>query len=233
MSTTTLPTLTQAAVSRPKRSTGRIVVGAVIIVSGFLTAVSGGALLALFGSDRALSSGEHRVSTPTSALVADLGTITDVDGFEYVTGSPTLQVSARNVGDGPVFIGVGRADDVDRYLAGIATDRVSDLEVSPFQLDTVRHDGAGTPGAPNEQTFWVASSTSTDAELTWEIRDGHYQVVMMNADGSVNVHAQARIGVSLPDSTGLWSLVIGAGVVIMVIGGVVVVAVSRRGSTGR
>jgi hypothetical protein len=53
----------------------------VIIVSGFLTAVSGGALLALFGSDRVLSSGQHQVSTPTSALVADLGRVTDIDGF--------------------------------------------------------------------------------------------------------------------------------------------------------
>ena len=37
---------------------------------------------------------------------------------------------------------------------------------------------------------------------------------MMNTDGSTNVLAQTRFGVSLPDSTALWSLVIGAGVVI-------------------
>ena len=60
-------TITAPPVSSPKRATGWIIVGAVIIVSGFLTAISGGALLALFGSDRVLSSGEHRVSTPTSA----------------------------------------------------------------------------------------------------------------------------------------------------------------------
>jgi hypothetical protein len=220
-------------VSHPKRSTGWIIVGAVIIVSGFLTAISGGALLALFGSDRVLSSGEHRVSTPTTALVADLGRITDVDGFQYVMGSPTLHVTADNDGEGPIFIGIGRADEVDRYLAGVSTDRVTDLEVSPFELNSVRHDGSGTPGAPAQQNIWVASSTSSHAELSWEIRDGHYEVVMMNADGSTNVKAQTRIGVSLQDSTALWSLVIGAGVVIMVIGGVVVIAAARRGSNGR
>jgi len=37
----------------------------------------------------------------------------------------------------------------------------------------------------------------------------------------------------MQDSTALWSLVIGAGVVIMVIGGVVVIAASRRGTNGR
>lgn len=148
-----------------------------------------------------------------------------------MTGSPTLHVTADNDAEGPIFIGIGRADEVDRYLAGVATDRVTDLELSPFELDGVRHDGSGTPGAPAEQNIWVASSTSSDAELSWEIRDGHYEVVMMNADGSTNVQAQTRFGVSLPDSTALWSLVIGAGVVIMVIGGVVVVAASRRDRT--
>ena len=229
----TTTTFTPPPVSHPKRSTGWIVVGAVIIVSGFLTAISGGALLALFGSDRVLSSGQHQVSTPTSALVADLGRVTDIDGFQYLTGSPTLHVTADNEADGPIFIGIGRADEVDRYLAGFSTDRVTDLEPSPFELDSVRHDGSGTPGAPAEQNIWVASSTPSDAELSWEIRDGHYEVVIMNADGSTNVQAQARFGVSLPDSTALWSLVIGAGVVIMVIGGVVVIAASRRGSNGR
>jgi hypothetical protein len=147
-----------------------------------------------------------------------------------VTGSLTLHVTADNEAEGPIFIGIGRADEVDRYLAGVPTDRVTDLELSPFELDSVRHDGSGIPGARAEQNIWVASSTSSDAELSWEIRDGHYEVVMMNADGSTNVQAQTRFGVSLPDSTALWSLVIGAGVVIRVIGGVVVVAASRRGS---
>jgi hypothetical protein len=229
----TTTTFTPPPVSHPKRSTGWIVVGAVIIISGFLTAISGGALLALFGSDRVLSSGQHQVSTPTTALVADLGRVTDIDDFQYVTGSPTLHVTADNNAEGPIFIGIGRADEVDRYLAGVATDRVTDLELSPLELNSVRHDGSGSPGAPAEQNIWVASSTSSDAELSWEIRDGHYEVVMMNADGSTNVQAQTRIGVSMQDSTALWSLVIGAGVVIMVIGGVVVIAASRRGTNGR
>ena len=41
-----------------------------------------------------------------------------------------LQVTADNEGGGPVFIGIGRADEVDRYLAGVSTDRVADLDLS-------------------------------------------------------------------------------------------------------
>jgi len=52
---------------------------------------------------------------------------------------------------------------------------------------------------------------------------------MMNADGSANVQAQTRFGVSLAGSTAHWTLVIGAGVIIIVIGGVVVIAASRCG----
>ena len=132
MTTTTSPRLPSATRSVPP---GWIIVGAVIIVSGFLTAISGGALLALFGSDRVLNSGEHRVSTPTTALVADLGRITDVDGFQYVMGSPTLHVTAENDAEGPIFIGIGRADEVDRYLAGVSTDRVTDLETVPVRTE--------------------------------------------------------------------------------------------------
>jgi len=106
-----------------------------------------------------------------------------------------LQVTADNEGGGPVFIGIGRADEVDRYLAGVSTDRVADLDLS-LRVEHLRHDRSGTPGAPAEQNIRVASSTSRDAALPWEIRDSQDEVVMMNADGSANVWAQTRFGVS-------------------------------------
>ncbi|HZM68157.1 MAG TPA: hypothetical protein VFC16_17865 [Nakamurella sp.] len=231
MTTTITP---PSVVNPPRRTVAWIVVGTVIIVIGFLTAISGGVLLALFGSGKALSTVEHPVSTSTSALIGDLGTITDTSGFEYVTGAPTLHVSADSAGRGAVFVGVGPAEEVQRYLAGVATDRVTDFEMSPFSIDVSRQPGSKVPGAPEEQKFWVASAQSTTgAELAWQIQDGHYQVVIMNADGSADVHTQARIGVSLPDSFGIWMVVLAAGVVFMVIGTAVVIGSSRRENTGR
>lgn len=214
---------------RERRSTAALIVGAVIVVSGLLTAISGGALLALFGAGHVLNSGSHVVSTPTTALVADMGTITNTTGFEYITGTPTLHLGADSFGGEPVFVGVARADDVARYLSGAAIDRIQDFDLSPFHLDTVGRDGAQAVQAPGEQNFWVASAQSaTGADLDWAIQDGHYQLVIMNADGSANVHTTASVGVSLPSSTGLWILVIGIGGVFVVVGGILMVIGAGR-----
>src|SRR6185436_12924645 len=131
-------------------------------------------------------------------------------------------LSADSFGGEPVFVGIAPADEVTKYLSGAAIDRISDFDLSPFHLDTVGRDGANVVGAPGEQNFWVASAQSaTGADLDWAIQDGHYQLVIMNADGTANVHTTASVGVSLPNSSGLWILVIGIGVAFIVVGGVV------------
>ena len=207
-----------------RRGAGAIVVGAVLLGLGFLTAASGGALLALFGAGAAIGSGEHPVSTGTSAIVADLGQIHDMNDFRAITGSPTLSVSAANGGDHGAFVGIGRTDDVERYLAGVSVERVSDLELNPFRLDSTGIQGDGSVTAPAAQSFWVASSGSSNrAELSWRLTDGSYEVVVMNADGTPGVVTSAQIAVALPNSTGLWFTVLAIGAAAMIIGGALIV----------
>jgi len=221
--------------SRTGGSVATIVVGAVIAVGGLLTAVSGAVLLAIFGGGNAISSGDHLVSTETSALVADLGHVDNIRGFEPLTGSPTLQLSAKNLGDSGVFVGVGRSADVDRYLSGVAIDRVADLDFAPFRLNTVRDAGWAMAGAPAEQTFWVASALSgtdpiAEAQLSWKIDEGDYEIVVMNADGSAAVLSTVAIRASLPTSTGLWTVVIVIGGLVLVGGTALVVVGARAGA---
>jgi hypothetical protein len=209
---------------QPKRGTAAVIVGSVILGSGFLTAVSGGVLLGLFGDGQVISSGSHTVTTSSSAIVADLGKIDDLRGLEYLTGSPTLHISAANITDSGVFVGVGPTQDVEDYLQDVTTDRVSDLELSPFRLDTITDKGSSAASAPGEQAFWVASGQSSveslsEAQLAWGIAEGRYEVVIMNADGSAGVSTLAEIGASLPSSTGLWLMVLGVGVALMIGGG--------------
>ena len=218
---------------RRKGGTAAMIVGAVLVGSGFLTAVSGGALLGLFGAGQQLSSGEYPVSTFSSALVADLGQIDGTHALDVVTGTPTLHLSAENINGSGVFIGVAPTDDVTRYLQGVATDRVTGLEVSPLHLSTERNEGTGTARPPADQTFWVATGESANqAQLTWEIQDGRYQVVVMNADGSAGILTSAEIGTSLPGSTGLWIAVLSFGVLIMIGGGSLMFVGARRGRDG-
>ena len=133
MTATTYPPLAPAPVPQPGRSTGARVVGSILIVIGALAAISGGALLYLFGGDRVLASAPHPISTPTSAVVTDLGTITNTNGVSVAIVSPTLHVSASGSADRPIFIGVGPADAVDQYLEGVGAERVIDLELIPVR----------------------------------------------------------------------------------------------------
>lgn len=215
---------------RPKRGTAAIIVGSVLAVSGFLTAASGGAMLGIFGGGEAVDSGQHAISTSTSAFVADLGHIDDIKGLEFLTGSPTLHITAENVSEQAVFVGVGPKAQVDKYLDGVAIEEVRDLDLAPFRFDTIRNGGSTVAPAPGEQDFWAAAAESSNtAELAWPIQEGDFEIVVMNADGSAGVLTSASIGASLPTSTGLWVLVLTIGVLIMAGGGAVIYAGVRQG----
>ena len=62
-----------------------------------------------------------------------------------------------------MFVGIGRAADVDRYLDGAATDEVTDFNAAPFSasfgIERERHAGSATPAAPGTQAFWLARSS--------------------------------------------------------------------------
>jgi hypothetical protein len=214
-------------------STAAVIIGVVVLVFGFLTALSGAALLALFGAGQVVSSGQHPISSPTSAVVADLGLIDDVDDFRGIAGSPTLHLGAENLRQQGVFIGVGPTEEVNRYLAGVATDRVDDLDLSPYRFSATRTDGSAGAQPPADQSFWVASSESSNqAELSWAIADGRYEVVVMNADGSAGILTSAQIGASLPDSTGIWLTIVIIGGAVMIVGGALVFVGSSRNRIG-
>jgi len=54
-----------------------VVLGLIFTLAGGLAALSGGAMMALFGSNGTLTSDPEHLSTPTTALVT---TVADVDG---------------------------------------------------------------------------------------------------------------------------------------------------------
>jgi hypothetical protein len=226
MSTTTAPpTPPPFEPSPPHGSGGRraaIWLGGTVAVIGALLALAGGAIFAAFGSDGVLSTGRHDFSTPTSALVSETASIDDTADLPDALGDTRVRVDARADGNRPVFVGIGRTADVDRYLAGAAVDEVTDFDAGPFEsnfsIDRDRHAGTATPAAPGAQSFWVARSAGRDtAAVDWKVRDGDYRVVVMNADGSRGVATQAKFGVDVPYLPG-----IGIGILI---GGVLLAAV--------
>jgi Domain of unknown function (DUF4389) len=104
----------------------------------------------------------------------------------------TLRLEARRERVGrELFLGIGRKDDVERYLAGVPHSVVVDVEIHPFRPEYREESGSRAPAPPESQRFWVASG---DRTLEWEVEEGDWVAVAMNADGSRFVRAQLSVG---------------------------------------
>lgn len=194
-----------------------LVLGILLLIVGAVFAVSGGVLMAVFGRDGTLTSPSERLATPATALVVALDDVKGTRGTASSVGSPTIRLSATGTGK-PVFIGVGPAAAVDRYLAGSQIDRVTDLEVDPFKLKTVRRDGNATPATPDLQTFWAARSSGSVATLSWKVSDGNYRIVLMNADATSGVQADGRFTLTVAHLFGIGLGILIAGVILLLLG---------------
>jgi hypothetical protein len=226
---TTAPVRPAPASGRTGASTATIIAGAVAALVGLGLAAIGALLLGVFGGDGTVASGSHSLSTSRAALVSSVADIGDVADVADVVGDPSLAVSAtapRQNAD--LFVGIGPAALVDRYLAGAPIDEVTDFEVDPFQLTRRPRSGSIQPEPPGSQDFWVAEATGDrTATLDWKLRDGEYRLVLMNADGSRPVDADGEVKLSLPNVAGIaWSLT-GGGLVLLLAGSTAIVLAAR------
>lgn len=140
------------------------------------------------------STATERLTTSTHALVSD-NIDADLDGWVPAGAVGRLRVSAGAQDGRSVFVGIARRADVDAYLRGVAHDDVDDFDGSP---DYVRHAGRATPTAPTREHFWVASAHGAGRQtVDWDISDGRWSVVVMNADGSRSVDVDAKAGARL------------------------------------
>ncbi len=196
--------MTTTHTSTRKKNLGLIVAGALSgLFAAVLLAVGG---LAFWGdgqkdADGYLSTSTERFATDTNAVASD-NLDFDLDGAESFLregglGTLRLQVTPQN-GE-PVFVGVASTDDADDYLRGVAHSMVTDIDVDPFDAESSRHDGERRPAAPAQQDIWVESAIGSGSQtLTWDVDDGDWSVVVMNADGSPGVAADVRAGAEVP-----------------------------------
>jgi hypothetical protein len=228
--------MTQTATA-PARSpaSGRriiaIVAGAVAALVGIGLAGVGALLLGVFGSDGTVASGSHSLSTSRAALVSSIGDIGDVADVADAVGDPRVRVSARAADAKSVFVGIGPAAQIDRYLAGAPIDEVTDFEVDPFHLTRRARPGSIQPQPPGSQDFWVAEATGGGmATLDWKLRDGEYRLVLMNADASRAVAADGEVKLSVPRVAGIAWTTTGVGLLLLLGGaaGIVLALRSRR-----
>ena len=68
--------------------------------------------------------------TPTYAIVSESADI-ETGGAEWALDAFLGTVRIRSESERPVFVGIGPATEVDRYLEGVEHDVVTDLEDEP------------------------------------------------------------------------------------------------------
>ena len=120
------------------------------------------------------------------------------------------------------FVGVGRAEAVDAYLAGTAHDEVADVDGETL---TYRHRGGDVEiEPPIDQQLWTRSATGTGSlRLDWHVQSGRWSAVVMNADGTPGVSADVEVGTKGGFVFPLAFIMAGAGLMVVVVGLVLVV----------
>ena len=219
-----------------------------LIVSGALASLFAAGLLALGGlalwgdsqkdSDGYLSTDTHRFEAGTRALATENLDL-DMDDAGFITDSNDLgkvRVQVESRGEKPVFVGIARTSDVDDYLAGVSHTTLTDVHSSAFDgdfdADYDDHAGAQRPVSPTHTRIWSASEHGSGKQtLNWEIEDGNWSVVVMNADGSTGVDADISAGAKVPFLDELGWTAVGSGSFVLVLGvALLVMGIRRPGS---
>ncbi len=134
-----------------------------------------------------LRSAAYAITTDEISLDADVAD----DVPEDLLG--TLRIRAEAATARPIFVGIGRSVDVERYLAGVAHSQLTDFRRGAAVFDEVP--GRAPAGRPGAEPFWVAQSEGTGRrEVEWEPEEGVWAVAVLNADGRRGIAVEADIG---------------------------------------
>jgi hypothetical protein len=212
----------------PGRVTGLVVASVVGLLSLALLA-AGGAAIVLDQTQRDssgyLMTSATPYSTSTYALVSDTyrgGAANDW----FVPGDLLGTVRVRASSSRSVFVGIGPASAVTKYLAGVARAQGDAFTGHHAEL---RVDPGGAPSSPpGTQRFWDASATGAGTQtLTWEPQRGNWRVVVMNADGSAAVSSEISVGARLPHLLTIAIAALGAGILLLAASGTGVYLATR------
>ena len=206
-----------------------LVTGGLVALVAFALLTGGGVALWADGEkdrDGYLATASDPYATSTYALATETLDI-DLDGAGRVLdatdyGNVRLRVAPH--GDKPVFVGIARSSDVSEYLRGSAHATVTDVDTSPFRAETQTSTGDRRPAPPAQSEIWAASAHGAGTQtLDWEVRDGRWSIVVMNADASPGVRAGVSAGAELPFLSAVGWGAIGGGAILLVAAGALLV----------
>jgi hypothetical protein len=217
MATATAP---QQPSAKPTWSGGHVamtIVGCLLALFALVPLLSGAYGLWLDTTQRSdgyVMTSSERFATGAYALsTTTLRVSSEVPSFLYGRdwlGTVRLRGESANPAR-PLFIGIARQADVDRYLAGVAHSVVTDVNANPFgttyEPSYLARSGGPPARRPDRAGFWVARASGPGVRtLSWNVRRGRWAVVVMRPDGSRGVSADLAAGAELPAL--LWASIV-------------------------
>ncbi len=218
---------------------GRVValiggVVAVLAAGGLLTA---GATVAIVGQTVRDSQGfymtrDQSFATPGFGIVSETVHLPGSSGSRWVPENllGDVKLRAHAADGGPLFLGVARSGDVAGFLAGVRHAVVSDVSGAGGTPVYRESTGGRAPAPPGQSRFWIAREQGAgELALTWPAEPGDWTIVVMNADGSAPVAADAAIGATFPVMWRFLLVTLVVGGLLLALGLVLVVGALRAG----
>lgn len=138
-----------------------------------------------------------------------------------------VRVRATSQDDAPLFLGVARTADVERYLQGVPYDLVRELR-GPDDVSYTRRSGTAVAEPPAQQDFWLVSDSGTGTlSVITQPTGGRWTAVVMHADGSPGLTVDAEVGATAPSLDWLGGALLGAGLVLTAAATVLLVVGAR------
>jgi len=211
-----------------------LVFGSLFLLVGVVLLIGGGTLV---GIDRAFTDADGFLTAPSATLErnasAIVGQIYLEDEWIWWWKVPA-RAQVRMEGSEAIFLGIGPRDEVEAYLAGSSYSEIRDMEFAEYRrrgvwaTEYLDHIGDGTPDAPSQQAFWVATAEGVGTQtLRWPIEPGDWALIVMNADGSRGIDVEGSLGVEAPWLLGLGIGLLAGGLILLGIGLILVLVVAR------
>lgn len=130
---------------------------------------------------QSFAAGTHAIATESLDM--------DLDGAEELVDSTSLgdlRLDVESQSGKPLFVGIARTDQVSSYLTDVSHTIVTDVDYDPFEAFYSREAGERSPAAPGGERIWAASAQGAGPQtLTWEVEDGDWSIVVMNAEAGL------------------------------------------------
>jgi hypothetical protein len=208
-----------------------VILGSVLALTGVGMLVGGGAATVIHltqrDDDGFLTSPTEQVSSDGYAVTTEGIDLAGVDEWLVERGIGRVRIRAESRLR-PVFVGIAREAELDRYLAATAHDELREINPDRYRS----RDGGPPPTAPAQADIWVASAVGEGVQtIEWDAREGQWAVAVMNADGSRAVAADVSVGAKLAVLPWVGGALLLLGLLGMAVGGGLI-GIAARGHAG-